>query len=89
MDIEENLGSCLLSNHGYATGFEDSASSIYLWREMFVSSSEAKHGGQLRPGVRQLSPPTRSYHVYMSRNDRVRGLRLRFSLDVVLVSSQV
>ena len=36
---------------------------------MFASPNEAKHGGQWRPKLRLFQPPTRFYHVNMSRND--------------------
>ena len=44
-------------------------SSIYIWSEIFMSSNEAKHGGQWMPelyaSLNPAIPPYAVFHVYV------------------------
>ena len=46
---------------------------IYIWSEIFGSSSEAKNGGQWSPKLRQS--PYAVFHVYVLRKNRAGGLK--------------
>ena len=48
---------------------------IYIWSEIFRSQSEAKHGSQWRPNLRQSQSPYAVFHVYVYSKNCAGGLR--------------